>query len=113
MIEVIRQFHDGMRACVRNDEGRRSEWFEVAQGLRQGCVLSPLLSNVFFDAILLVVQERFSKGADILGNLIHLQEQPSKVGPETDLNMCGMPIWGCCMLMTRASCRGRRAGLGG
>ena len=23
-IEVIRQFHDGMRACVRNDEGVRS-----------------------------------------------------------------------------------------
>ena len=30
MIEVIRQFHDGMRACVRSDDGRCSEWFEVA-----------------------------------------------------------------------------------
>ena len=37
MIEVIRQFHDGMRACVRSDDGRCSEWFEVAQGLRRGC----------------------------------------------------------------------------
>ena len=36
MIEAIRQFHDGMRACVRSDDGRCSEWFEVAQGLRQG-----------------------------------------------------------------------------
>ena len=25
VIEVIRQFHDGMRACVRNDDGRCSE----------------------------------------------------------------------------------------
>ena len=63
MIEVIRQFHDGMRACVRSDDGRCSEWFEVAQGLRQGCVLSPLLFNVIFAAVLLVVLERFSKDA--------------------------------------------------
>ena len=54
MIEVIRQFHDGMRACVRCDDGRCSEWFEVAQGLRQACVLSPPLFNVFFAAILLI-----------------------------------------------------------
>ena len=54
MIEMIRQFHDGMRVCVRNDNGRCSQWFEVAQGLRQGYVLSPLLFNVSFAAILLV-----------------------------------------------------------
>ena len=42
MMEVIGQFHDGMRACVRSDDGRCSEWFEVAQGLCQGCILSPL-----------------------------------------------------------------------
>ena len=85
MIEVIHQFHDEMRACVRNDGGRCSEWFEVAQGLRQGCVLSPLQFNVFFAAIFLVAPERFSKDADILADLIHLQEQSPKVGPEASL----------------------------
>ena len=34
MIRVTHQFHDGMRVCVRNDDGVCSEWFEVAQGLR-------------------------------------------------------------------------------
>ena len=31
-------------ACVRPDDGVCSEWFEVEQGLRQGYVLSPLLT---------------------------------------------------------------------
>ena len=98
---------------MRSDDGRCLEWFEVAQGLRQGCVLSPLLFNVFFAAILRVVLERFSKGTGILADLIHLQEQPPKVGPETALECFRRASWGCCMLTTRASCRGRRAGWGG
>ena len=85
MIDVIRQFHDGMKACVRNDDGRCTEWFEVAQGLRQGCVLSPLMFNIFFAVIPLVAIERFGKDAGILADLIHLQEQLSKVGHETAL----------------------------
>ena len=98
MIEVIRQFHDGMRACVRRDNGRSSEWFKVAQGLHQGCVLSPLLFDIFFAAILRVVLERFSKDVGILADLVHLQEQSSKVCPETALEcvcfvcVCFLPI---------------------
>ena len=72
MIEVIRQFHDGMRARVRSDDGRCSEWFEVAQGVRQGCVRFPLMFNVCFAAILFIVLERFGKDAGILAGLIQL-----------------------------------------
>ena len=51
MLVVIRQFHEGMRARVRTDDGEHSEWFDVTQGLRQGCVLSPLLFNIFCAAV--------------------------------------------------------------
>ena len=68
MVEAIRQIHDGIRACVRIANGVCSEWFEVAQGLRQGCTISPLLFNVFFAAILLValllIVERFNEDTD-------------------------------------------------
>ena len=59
MIAAIRQFHDGMRACVQADDGVCSDWFEVEQGQRQGYVSSPLLLNTFA-AVLDVVLQRFS-----------------------------------------------------
>ena len=76
LIAAIRQIHDGMKACVRNDNGVCSDWFEVAQGLRQGCMLSPLLSNVLVAARLLVALliERFSENVGILADLAHFQD---------------------------------------
>ena len=38
--------------------------------------------------------ERFSKDAGILADLVHLHEQPSKVGPETALECVRRAIWG-------------------
>ena len=73
ILEAIHQFHDRISACVRRDDGKCSGWFDVARGLRQGFLLSPLLLNVFFAAILLIAQEIFSEGADELADLVHLQ----------------------------------------
>ena len=54
MLAVVRHFHDGMRACVWLDDGECSDMFDVEQGLRQGCVLAPLLLKILFTAVLRV-----------------------------------------------------------
>ena len=66
MSTVIRQFHEGMRARVRTDDGEHFEWLDVTQALRQGCVLSPLLFNIFFGAVTHAVVVRFSVDAGIV-----------------------------------------------
>ena len=92
MITVIRQFHDGMRACVRLDDGECSEWFNVEQGLRQGCVLAPLLFNIFFAAVLRVALQRFSEDQDIMANLVHLDESVAE--GEEPLAKVRRAVWG-------------------
>ena len=72
MLTVIRQFHEGMRAHVRTDDGEHSEWFDVTQGLQQGCVLSPLLFNTFFASVTHAVVVRFSEDPDIVRDLVCL-----------------------------------------
>ena len=91
MIEVIRQFHDGMRACVRSNDGRCSEWFDVAQGLRT----FPATVQCILRCDTLRRTREIQQDSGILADLIHLQEeQSSKVGPETALECVRRAIWG-------------------
>ena len=61
MLTVSRQFHEGMRARVRTDDGEHSEWFDVTQGLRQECSLSPILFDFSFAAMIHAVLVRSVK----------------------------------------------------
>ena len=56
-------------ACVQH-----SDWFDVTQGLRQGCVLFPLRSDIFFAAETHAVVVCFNEDPDIVRDLVHLEE---------------------------------------
>ena len=69
MLAVIRRFYDGVEARVRTDDGEHSEWFRVTQGLRKGCVPSPLLFHALFATALRVVTVCFSEDEHTVQNL--------------------------------------------
>ena len=73
ILTVLRQFDDGMRARVRTGDREHSDWFDVTQGLRQGCVLSPLLL-FFFVAVIHVFLVCFGESKEIAKDLVHLKE---------------------------------------
>ena len=75
MLAAIRQFHDGLQACVRLDHGEWSDTFDVWQGTRQGCVLAPLLFNMFLTPVLRVTEKRFLADAAITDNMLQLQRK--------------------------------------
>ena len=80
MISVIRQFHDSLRVCVRLDDIMCSGWFAVEQDLRRGCVLAPLLFNIFFAAVINVASTRFKADKGIMDVLVHLRTKRGREG---------------------------------
>ena len=76
MLAIIRQFHDV--AYVRLDDGECLDKFDVGQGLRQGCVLAPLLFNMFCTAVLRVGDKRFLADAAITDSMVQLQRKKEK-----------------------------------
>jgi len=50
LIELLEDLHTGTQAAVRMGSSL-SEWFEVRSGVRQGCVIAPLLFNIYMDYV--------------------------------------------------------------
>ena len=50
-INMVRQFHDGIQASVR-DNGESSKPFPVKNGVKQSCVLAPTLFSMYFTVML-------------------------------------------------------------
>ena len=106
-------FHDVIRARVQLDGGDFSAWFNVCQGLRQGCVLSPLLFNTFFAAAIIMILQWFEGDPLIISNLVYLDDAPKgeddRPREEGTLEMVRRAVWG----VLYADDAGRRVGLPG
>ena len=66
LLKAVQSFYVDSWACVlvRNDV---SEWFPVNVGLRQGCVMSPWLFNVYMDGVVREANVRvLGKGLELL-----------------------------------------------
>ena len=50
LLRGVKSLHVGSKACVRV-VNEVSEWFPVRMGLRQGCVMSPWLFNLYIDGV--------------------------------------------------------------
>ena len=99
-ISIIRQFHNGMRACVRLDDRVCSEWFAVEQGLRQGCVLAGLLVSIFFAVVINMASARFEADKGIMDALVHLRKKRGaggrggRVEATVRESVLATPLWG-------------------
>ena len=97
MISVIRQFHDGMRACVRLDDRVCLGWFTVEQGLSQGYVFAPLLYSIFFAVVINVASAHFKAGKGIMDALVYLRKKRGAgVRGEATVgeSVLATPLWG-------------------
>ena len=43
---LLRNLYVGQEATVRTGHGT-TDWFQIGKGVRQGCILSPCLSNLY------------------------------------------------------------------
>ena len=48
---LLRNMHTGQEATVRTGRGP-TDWFQIGEGVRQGCVLSPCLFNLYAEYIM-------------------------------------------------------------
>ena len=48
---LLRNLYAGQEATVRTGHGT-TDWFQIGKGLRQGCILSPCLFNLYAEYIM-------------------------------------------------------------
>ena len=67
LLRGVKAFYKDASACVRSG-GELSELFEIKRGVRQGCVMSPWLFNIYMDGVIREMKARGGeKGVELEG----------------------------------------------
>ena len=66
-VQIVRCLHDGMTACIRVGDDT-SDPFEVTRGVKQGCVLAPVLFNTYVRCITVLLAQTLDKEHQITLN---------------------------------------------
>ena len=69
IVRILENAYKGTFSAVRVG-GELSEWFETIVGVLQGCVLSPLLFNIFLELIMAMALDGSGEGAVIGGEVM-------------------------------------------
>ena len=69
IIELIKNLYHHQEATVRTSNGN-TEWFGIGRGVRQGCILSPNLFNIYSEDIMRKALEGFKGGVKFGGKKI-------------------------------------------
>ena len=51
LTHILRNLYAGQEATVRTGHGA-TDWFQIGKGVRQGCILSPCLFNLYAECIM-------------------------------------------------------------
>jgi len=69
IVRILEEIYKDTFSAVRVD-GDITEWFITIVGVLQGCVLSPLLFNIFLEVVLAMALDEMDKGAIINGEVL-------------------------------------------
>ena len=90
IVAIIRGFHEGMKVRV-SAYGTLSDEFEVTTGVKQGCVMAPVLFNLFMLCVThLLHREADGEGVDVRYRLDRNLFDLSKLKARTRTKMCNI-----------------------
>ena len=93
---LLRNLYAGQEATVRTGHGTR-DWFQIEKGVRQGCILSPCLFNLYAEhimrnAALEEVQAEIKIARRYINNLRYADDTTLMVESEVELKSLLMKV---------------------
>ena len=89
LICLLRNLYADQEATVRTGMEQQTDWFQIGKGVRQGCILSPCLFNLYAEYIM-----RNTGLEETLGWKKHKLESrlPGEISITSDMQMTP-PLW--------------------